>query len=85
MFIVVMYKCMYNCNSLHVQCTCTYKVSTQLFGKDKDAGGRVRLLEFVVDGDEGLEVAGRGSTMKVLLLVVQGLGVGTATHGTLTQ
>lgn len=63
-----------------------YKVSTEsLFGKDEDASGSVWLLEFVVDGDKSLQVTGGGSAMKLLLLVVEGLGVGTATHGTLTQ
>ena len=67
-------------------CPITHEVSSQLLlGKDQHARGCVGLLQFVVDGDERLQVAGGGAAVELLLLVVQSLGVGMAHHGTLSQ
>ena len=66
--------------------TPTYEISLDLlFGKDKHAGCGIRLLQFVVDGDESLQVVAGGTPVEVLLLVVEGLGVGPAGHGTLPE
>ena len=46
--------------------------------------GCVGLLELVVDSDEGLQGAGGGVLVKLLLFIVQGLGVGMALDGTVS-
>ena len=62
----------------------TDKVSLEmLLGEDQHSSGGVWLLQLVVDGDKGLQGLGGGTTVEFLLLVVEGLGVGPAVHGTL--
>ena len=63
----------------------TYKVSTKFLGKHQDPSRGVWLLQLVVDRDEGLQVGSGGSAMEVLFFVVEGLGIGPAGHGTLSE